>query len=410
MKVAGIALPIPTQFTPPSFVLFNNFSNIDIVSITSLAAQLSSMPVSFVSLIDNDYNWFKSNNGISFIEKTSDLHSYWHNLTETHLIQVIEDLQLSTPQFNNILQEFGTGFQFYAGIPLINNDGVLLGALNVLDNKPNKLNITQSSALYNLAKQLVTQIELVSKLEELECTTEELKKKNSEISRYAYLISHDLRSPLQSMSSLSKIIKEESIGKLSDKANVAISMLQNRAVHSHELVEGILKHAIDGAKAYSAELIHVEKFIQDLIVFCNPPSDFEILTEVSIPEIYTDPIILHQILNNLICNAFKYNDKSLGKIKIAVKGDDEQLTFEVVDNGPGIPMESHERIFEMFQTLSQTDRFGNKGTGIGLNTVKNLVALLGGQISIQSKVGQGSTFKITLNNYSSDLIEENETL
>ena len=409
MKVAGIALP-NTQFTPPSFVLFNNFSNIDIVSITSLAAQLSSMPLSFVSLIDNDYNWFKSNNGISFIEKTSDLHSYWQNLTETHLIQVIEDLQLNTPPFNNIFQEFGMGFQFYAGIPLINNDGVLLGALNVLDNKPNKLNITQSSALYNLAKQLVTQIELVSKLEELQFATEELKKKNSEISRYAYLISHDLRSPLQSMSSLSKIIKEESVGKLSDKANVAISMLQNRAVHSHELVEGILKHSIAGAKAYSAELIHVEKFIQDLIVFCNPPSDFEILTEVSIPEIYTDPIILHQIINNLICNALKYNDKSLGKIKIVVKGDDEQLTFEVVDNGPGIPLEFHDRIFEMFQTLSQTDRFGNKGTGIGLNTVKNLVALLGGQISIQSKVGEGSTFKITLKNYSSDLIEEYETL
>ena len=409
MKVEGIPLPKIPKTTPQS-VLFNRHSKIDVDSITSLAAQLSSMPVSFVSLIDNEYHWFKSNNGVSFIEISSGFHSYWQNLTETHLIQVIEDLRLNTPQFNNILQEFGTGFQFYAGIPLINNDGVLLGALNVLNDKPNKLNITQSSALYNLAKQLVTQIELVSKLEELECATEELKKKNSEISRYAYLISHDLRSPLQSMSSLSKIIKEESIGKLSDKANVAISMLQNRAVHSHELVEGILKHAIDGAKAYSAELIHVEKFIQDLIVFCNPPSDFEILTEVSIPEIYTDPIILHQIINNLICNALKYNDKSLGKIKIVVKGDDEQLTFEVIDNGPGIPMEFHERIFEMFQTLSQTDRFGNKGTGIGLNTVKNLVALLGGQISIQSKVGEGSTFKITLKNYSSDLIEENETL
>ena len=406
MKVEGIPLPKVPKTTPQS-VLFNRHSKIDVDSITSLAAQLSSMPVSFVSLIDNEYHWFKSNNGVSFIEISSGFHSYWQNLTETHLIQVIEDLRLNTPQFNNILQEFGTGFQFYAGIPLINNEGVLLGALNVLDNKPNKLNITQSSALYNLAKQLVTQIELVSKLEELQFATEELKKKNSEISRYAYLISHDLRSPLQSMSSLSKIIKEESIGKLSDKANVAISMLQNRAVHSHELVEGILKHSIAGAKAYSAELIHVEKFIQDLIVFCDPPSDFEILTEVSIPEIYTDPIILHQILNNLICNSFKYNDKSFGKIKIVVKGDDEQLTFEVVDNGAGIPIEFHERIFEMFQTLSQKDRFGNKGTGIGLNTVKNLVALLGGQISIESKVGEGSSFKITLKNYSSNSIEEN---
>jgi signal transduction histidine kinase len=410
MKVAGIPFPLAPQFTKAPFVLFNNFSKIDVDSISSLAAQLSSMPVSFVSLIDNDYNWFKSNTGISFIEKTSDLHSYWQNRTEAHLIQVIEDLQLNTPQFNNILHEFGKGFQFYAGIPLINNDGVLLGALNVLDDKPNKLNITLSSSLYNLAKQLVTQIELVYKLEELEYAAEELKKKNSEISRYAYLISHDLRSPLQSMSSLSKIIKEESIGKLSDKANVAISMLQNRAVHSHELVEGILKHAIAGVKAYNAELIHVEKFIQDLIIFCNPPSDFEIVTEVSIPEIYTDPIILHQIINNLLCNAFKYNDKPLGRIKIIVKGDDEQLTFEVIDNGPGIPMEFHERIFEMFQTLSQTDRFGNKGTGIGLNTVKNLVASLGGQISIKSKVGEGSSFKITLKNYTSDLIEENLTL
>ena len=147
-----------------------------------------------------------------------------------------------------------------------------------------------------------------------------------------------------------------------------------------------------------------------MIVFCNPPSDFEIVTEISIPEIYTDPIILHQIINNLLCNAFKYNDKTLGRINIVVKGDDEQLTFEVIDNGPGIPMEFHERIFEMFQTLSQTDRFGNKGTGIGLNTVKNLVALLGGQISIQSKVGEGSTFKITLKNYSSNSLEENQSV
>ena len=157
MKVEGIPLPKIPKTTPQS-VLFNRHSKIDVDSITSLAAQLSSMPVSFVSLIDNEYHWFKSNNGVSFIEISSGFHSYWQNLTETHLIQVIEDLRLNTPQFNNILQEFGTGFQFYAGIPLINNEGVLLGALNVLDNKPNKLNITQSSALYNLAKQLVTQI------------------------------------------------------------------------------------------------------------------------------------------------------------------------------------------------------------------------------------------------------------
>jgi len=70
MKVAGIPFPLAPKFTPAPFVLFNNFSKIDVDSITSLSAQLCAMPVSFVSFIDNDYYWFKSNNGVSFIEKT----------------------------------------------------------------------------------------------------------------------------------------------------------------------------------------------------------------------------------------------------------------------------------------------------------------------------------------------------
>ena len=77
MKVAGISFPILSKVNPPQFVLLNNLSKIDVDSITSLAAQLCSMPVSFVSFIDNDCHWFKSNNGVSFIEKSSDLHNYW---------------------------------------------------------------------------------------------------------------------------------------------------------------------------------------------------------------------------------------------------------------------------------------------------------------------------------------------
>jgi signal transduction histidine kinase len=76
---------------------------------------------------------------------------------------------------------------------------------------------------------------------------------------------------------------------------------------------------------------------------------------------------------------------------------ESELTIEVIDNGPGIPEKYHERIFGMFQTLSHVDRFGNKGTGIGLHTVKNLVLLLGGFITIESKEGEGSTFKVKIN-------------
>ena len=176
------------------------------------------------------------------------------------------------------------------------------------------------------------------------------------------------------------------------------------------MVDGILKHSLAGEHAYKPEKIQLSQFITELVEFCSPPIDFHIVTEVSVQEIVCDSIILRQILQNLISNAIKYNDKAQGHVRIVVSATESEFTFEVIDNGPGIPEKYHERIFGMFQTLSHTDRFGNKGTGIGLHTVKNLVVLLGGQICIQSKLGEGSSFKIKLKNYSSNSIEENQSV
>jgi signal transduction histidine kinase len=292
---------------------------------------------------------------------------------------------------------------FYAGAPLVSSEGFPLGTLCVIDNKPHTLNSDQRKALADLSNQVIAQMELRRNLKEL-------KSKNEELSRYAHLISHDLRSPMQSIYQLSKIIAKESEGFLNEKADKALGQLQKKAFQSQELVDGILKHSLAGEHSYAPERIQVVEFVNDLIDFCSPPGDIQLIPEVTVTEIVCDPTILHQILQNLISNAIKYNDKDLGVVRIAVNASDSELTFEVIDNGPGIPEKFHERIFEMFQTLSQTDRFGNKGTGIGLNTVKNLVDLLGGQISIQSKVGEGSTFKITLKNFFSNTMEEKRSV
>ena len=272
---------------------------------------------------------------------------------------------------------------------MVSSEGFPLGTLCVIDNKPHTLNSDQRKALADLSSQVIAQMELRRNLKEL-------KSKNEELSRYAHLISHDLRSPMQSIYQLSKIIAKESEGNLSEKAEKAMAQLQKKALQSQELVDGILKHSLAGEHSYAPERIQVVEFVNDLIDFCSPPGDIQLIPEVTVTEIVCDPTILHQILQNLISNAIKYNDKDLGVVRIAVNTNDSELTFEVIDNGPGIPEKYHERIFGMFQTLSYADRFGNKGTGIGLHTVKNLVVLLGGLITIESKEGEGSNFKVTI--------------
>ena len=359
-------------------------------AITSIAAHICGTPIALISLIDKDRQWFKSHHGLTVSETPRDFAFCAHAILEPDQLFVVEDAKLDNRFADNPLSTGDPNVIFYAGAPLVSSEGFPLGTLCVIDNKPHTLNSDQRKALADLSNQVIAQMELRRNLKEL-------KSKNEELSRYAHLISHDLRSPMQSIYQLSKIIAKESEGNLSEKAEKALGQLQKKAFQSQELVDGILKHSLAGEQSYKPEKIQLAQFINELVEFCSPPSDIQIVTEISVSEIVSDSIILHQILQNLISNAIKYNDKDQGLVRIVASVNESELTFEVIDNGPGIPEKFHERIFGMFQTLSYADRFGNKGTGIGLHTVKNLVVLLGGSITVESKEGEGSTFRITLN-------------
>jgi signal transduction histidine kinase len=359
-------------------------------AITSIAAHICGTPIALISLIDKDRQWFKSHHGLAVSETPRDFSFCAHAILDPDQLFVVEDAQLDNRFFDNPLSTGDPNVIFYAGAPLVSREGFPLGTLCVIDNKPHTLNSEQRKALADLSNQVIAQMELRR-------IVKELKSKNDELSRYAHLVSHDLRSPMQSIYQLSKMIAKESQGQLNEKAEKALEQLQKKAFQSQELVDGILKHSLAGEQAYTPEKIQLPQFINELVEFCSPPSDFQIDIEVSVSEIVSDSIILKQILQNLISNAIKYNDKAQGLVRIVVSANESEITFEVIDNGPGIPEKFHERIFGMFQTLSHADRFGNKGTGIGLHTVKNLVVLLGGNITIESKIGEGSTFKVKIN-------------
>lgn len=94
----------------------------------------------------------------------------------------------------------------------------------------------------------------------------------------------------------------------------------------------------------------------------------------------------------MISNAVKYNDKDISEILIGISESPIAYHFYVKDNGPGISVENHDKIFKIFEVLKSKDKFGVAGNGIGLATVKKLIESLGGTIKVESEIGNGSTF------------------
>jgi signal transduction histidine kinase len=106
--------------------------------------------------------------------------------------------------------------------------------------------------------------------------------------------------------------------------------------------------------------------------------------------------VLLQVLLNLVSNAIKYGDKPVTSVHIAIEETPTTYSVTVGDNGPGIDDKFHDRLFQLFETATPTDRYGNRGNGIGLAIVKKRIARLGGSIDFSTQQGVGTTFTFTL--------------
>ena len=113
------------------------------------------------------------------------------------------------------------------------------------------------------------------------------------------------------------------------------------------------------------------------------------------PILQGDPYWLRQILINLVSNAIKFTDQGQISIKIS-QMDSQHWTIQVADTGSGIPEEAQDYIFEAFRQIDGTETRGHGGSGLGLSIVKELTLLMGGQINLESRVGQGTVFTISL--------------
>ena len=235
--------------------------------------------------------------------------------------------------------------------------------------------------------------QLIGINQHLKQTSTQLEKRNQELYKFTYVVSHDLKAPLRAISSLAEWIEEDIEAKLNDDTRQNFELLKNRVNRMQRFIESLLKYSRIGREKTPPETFSVKDLLVDIIDSLAPPTTFAIAIGEFMPTLKTQKIALEQVFTNLISNAIKHHPNQAGKIAISTTEDEKFYYFSVTDDGSGIAPEHQERIFRIFQTLSNRDQSDN--TGIGLSIVKKIVESQGGTIELESAIGKGTTFRFS---------------
>jgi signal transduction histidine kinase len=225
--------------------------------------------------------------------------------------------------------------------------------------------------------------------------TAKLRETIGELEAFSYSIAHDMRAPLRSLQGFSEILMTDHGGKLDADCQQLLRRISGSAARMDKLIQDVLNYSRVMRGEFPLETVDVAQLLRD-IVDTYPmltPDKAEILLEGQFPPVLGNEAMLTQVFSNLMGNAVKFvPGKTRPRIKVWAEPRDGRVRLFVQDNGIGIELDQHEKIFAMFQQVNK--KF--EGTGIGLAIVKKAVERMGGKVGLQSEPGRGSTFWIEL--------------
>lgn len=225
--------------------------------------------------------------------------------------------------------------------------------------------------------------------------TDELETTNKELRNFAYIVSHDLKAPLRGISQLSTWLIQDYGEALPQEGKELLDLLIDRVKRMDRLIDGILAYSRAGRPSETVEEIDLNLLLSEIVKSLMPPASIQVIYDNSLPILHGNTTQIAQVFQNLLSNAIKFMDKPEGRIRVGCAEDGEYWRFWIADNGPGIEVQHHERIFQIFQTLRGTSG-ESENSGVGLSIVKKVIETHGGKIWVESTPGAGSTFWFTL--------------
>ncbi len=225
---------------------------------------------------------------------------------------------------------------------------------------------------------------------------EALQISNGELRDFIHMASHDLREPLRKISSFGQLLKESLYGKLENEDQESLGFMIDGAERMTQMIEDLLAYSRVNAKAVVSETVDLNEVVKQLeqLELAALLEETGAIIEIPqpLPKVQADPVLIKQLLQNLIINGIKYRKEAIPP-RILMRAEqiaEDAVRMELQDNGIGIAKEHHKHLFKMFTRLHP--RQENTGPGTGLAMCKKIVDKSGGQIGVESKIGVGSTF------------------
>lgn len=258
---------------------------------------------------------------------------------------------------------------------------------------------TSVSAFKNRKGEVEYQVAMVEDITEqrnLELQKEKLLKEleasNEGLQEYAHIVSHDLKSPLRSISALATWLGEDHKEVLNEEGLNHLQMMQEKIEAMDSLIDGILKYSSIDLASLEQNNLDLNEIVSDIREIIFVPDHVRIVILNPLPEVKADRTRIHQLFQNIISNAVNHIEAKEGLVKVSSSESATHWHFRIEDNGIGIPEEYHDKIFKVFQSLN-TEK---QSSGIGLSIVKKIVDLYEGEIQLESEVGKGTAFNFSL--------------
>ena len=416
-----------------SYSILNTLPEKDYDNLTQLAAEICQSPISLITLLDDKRQWFKSHYGLETSETPIEDAFCAHAITADDPIFTVENAKEDIRFKNNPLVTGDPNIAFYAGIPLKNANGLPLGTLCVIDNKPRVLTQSQKESLNILSEQVINLLELRKNKLELERAHRKLKKFSKKLEKkvfqrtnqleiktiklelmindlesFNHICSHDLQEPLRKIQMFISQVSDTEFNNLSEAGKHKLERIDLSAARMRNLIQDLMAYGSTETIDNSLTSVSLKKLVMDVKDVLSEELK-EHKTVLKVPkdcEITVRPIQFKQLLFNLFTNAIKYSKneekpvvKVSGKIvsgadfpKLDLSEDKRYSRIEVSDNGIGFDQKYESKIFEIFQRLHTDEEY--QGTGIGLAIVKRIVTTHKGHIQVESNVGEGVKFII----------------
>ncbi|WP_324028263.1 PAS domain S-box protein [Maribacter sp. BPC-D8] len=223
----------------------------------------------------------------------------------------------------------------------------------------------------------------------------DLENSNQGLQEYAHIVSHDLKSPLRSISALATWLSDDYKDVLDEGGKQNLELMQEKVASMDKLIHGILEYSTANSSDLDDSKVDLNEVINDIGETIYIPEHVKLVIPETLPIIMADRIKVHQVFQNIIGNAVVHIEREVGLVEVLYKDDGEFWQFTISDNGVGIPEEYHKKIFDIFQSIGNNER----STGIGLSIVKKIVDRYQGKVWIDSVVGEGTQFHFTIKKY-----------